>query len=133
MAEFTGAALYAAFGGVVISGDFREWKDSGDYGLVDASAGADTHVTYLKTLGDGTASIKGLVQSGAANAVLAALAEGSEGTLLWGPEGSTGGKQKYSVNAFVKKLEKTIPYKDVVEYAADFQFSSATGVASGTF
>lgn len=133
MAEYTGAALYVAFGGVVVGTDFREFKDGREMGLVDASAGADTGMTYLTTLKDGTASMKGLVQGGAANAILTALAEGTTGTLQWGPEGAGAGAQKYSVNAIVKKLEKTVPYKDVVEFAVDWQFSDATGIVPGTY
>jgi hypothetical protein len=133
MAEFTGSALYVAFGGVVVATDFREWKDSREMGLVDASAGADTSTTYLATLKDGTASLKGLIQSGAADGILTALAEGTSGTLQWGPEGAGSGAQKYSVAAIVKKLEKTVPYKDVVEFSADFQFSDSTGVVPGTY
>lgn len=131
MAEFTGAALYVALGGVVLSTDYREWEDEAEMGLVDASAGADTNVTYLETLLDGKATLKGLVQSGAANAVLAAMAPGSNGTLMWGPEGSSGGSQKYSVNAIVKSLKKKVPYKDVVEFETEFQFSGA--ITPGTF
>jgi len=133
MAEYTGAALYVSFGGVPVATDFRDWKDDTEMGLVDASAGADTSTTYLKTLKNGSASIKGLVQAGAANAILAALVEGTEGSLVWGPEGSAAGKQKYTVNAIVKKLGKSVPYKDVVDFSADLQFSSSTGVTSGTF
>jgi predicted heme/steroid binding protein len=133
MAEFTGAGLYVAFNGAVISTDFREWKDSREMGLVDASAGADVHETSLKTLKSGGASLKYLIQKGAANAIRVALKEGSESSLIWGPEGNTAGNQKFSVNAIVKKHEMTIPYKDVVEGAADWTFSDAAGVVEGTF
>ena len=44
MSEFTGANLYVEFKGTVISGDFREWKDSGEMGLVDASVTVDREI-----------------------------------------------------------------------------------------
>ena len=130
MAESTGSALYVEFDGTDISGNFREFKKSGEMGLVDASAGADTDVTYLTTLRDGTASLKALFQTGG-DAVRSLLVEGAEGTLIVGPLGNTSGLVKYSRNAIIKKAEDTIPYKDVIEYSIDFQFSGTA--TEGTF
>ena len=133
MSEFTGANLYVEFKGTPISSDFREWKDSGEMGLVDASSGADTARTYLKTLMEGTATLKALYQTDgtAATYVYNLCAEGAEGSLVIGPEGNHSGKPKKTVNAIVKQRERSIPYKDVVELTIDFQFSGAP--TDGTF
>jgi hypothetical protein len=127
MSEFTGANLYVEFKGTAISSDFREWKDSGEMGLVDASSGADAAKTFLKTLLDGSATLHALYQTDgtAATYVYNLCAEGAEGSLIIGPEGNTAGKPRKTVNAIVKKRDRSIPYKDVVELTIDFQFSGA--------
>jgi hypothetical protein len=133
MSEFSGAKLYVEFKGTAISSDFRQWKDNGEMGLVDASSGADTARTYLKTLLDGTATLTALYQTDGTGAtyVYNLCAEGAEGSLIIGPEGNQTGKPKKTVNAIVKKRSRSIPYKDVVELTIDFQFSGAP--TDGTF
>ena len=125
MAEFTGKNLYITFGGTVIDTDFRSFDKSHEIGLVDASAGADTARTYLTTLEDGTASLSCLVQTDDVGAtdIPQVCAVGTEGSLIWCPEGNTSGDKKYTVNAIVQNNDASYPYDDIVVYTVNFQFS----------
>lgn len=133
MGDMTGSALYVTFKETAITGDFREWEDGGEMGLVDATAGADTVKTYLTTQLDGTAKFTGLYQGGtAATDVYNLMAEGASGTLIIGVEGTAAGKPKKTINtAIVKSRSRKIPYDDVVELSVEFQFSAAQ--TDGTF
>ena len=133
MADMTGSALYVSFKGTAITADFREWEDSGEMGLADATAGADTFKTYLTTQLDGTAKFTGLYQGGTASTdIYNLLAEGASGTLIIGVEGTASGKPKKTINtAIVKSRSRKVPYDDVVEVNAEFQFSAAQ--SDGTF
>lgn len=128
MAEFTGKNLYAEWvysgGTVVLSGNQRTLSAAPSVGLVDASAGSDTHKTYLVALKDGTYSYSGLLQEGG-TAVLNALVEGTSGTLVIGKEGTAAGKPKESVPAISMGPQENWPYDNVCEFSCQFQQNGA--------
>ena len=102
MAEYTGSGLYLLWNGTSIDAHYRTFSPSEEGDTVDASAGADTHRTYLMTLLDGSASLEMVAQDGTAGTALwAALAPtapgGSPATLEWGPEGTAVGEPRYHV------------------------------------
>lgn len=131
MAEYTGNDLYLSFNGTVIHADFRTFSTSEQIDLVDASAGADVAKTYLTALEDGTASLTLLDQTGgtAATAAWQLMDKGTEGSLIWGPEGTATNKPKHYVNAIVSSRDRSMPYDNVVELTFEFQFS---GVVTDT-
>lgn len=133
MSDMTGSASYITFKGTAITPDFREWKESEQMNVVDASAGADADKTWLTTLMEGEASFKGLYQGGtSATDIYNLCVKGASGTLVIGIEGTASGKPKKTINtAIVTKRERTVKYDDVVELAIDFKFSAA--VTDGTF
>ena len=109
-----------AGGTVNLSSDYRSLGESAEIGLVDASAGADVHRTYLTTLKDGTFEYAGLHQTGG-TALKAALAPGTYGTLVIKPEGTASGKPAESVPCVVASRNMQYPYDNVVEITATFQ------------
>lgn len=132
MAELTGANAYIYFKGTPIHGDFRELKDSAKIGLVDASAGADAAETFLTTLLGGEASLNALWQdTTSGDAVYLLCAPGAEGDLQIGPGGSGGGQPWTKVNAIVESVDRTVPYKDVIEL--DIKFTRSGTPSEGTF
>lgn len=124
MAEYTGSTLYLTFGSTVLSGDYRNFDDNEEIGLVDASAGSDANRTYLTTLKDGKATVELVAQTGG-TPLWDAMMIGSANTLTWAPEGTATGKQKHSVNAIVMNRKRSHPYDDIVAMTFDLQFSGA--------
>lgn len=133
MAEFTGSDLYATFAGTAITGEQREFSESEEMGIVDASAGNDVARTYLTTLEDGTATISVLAQTDgtAATSIWNLCDKGTGGTLIWGPEGTTSGKPKHTVLAIVTSRARSLPYADVADMTFNFQFNGV--VTDGTW
>lgn len=124
MAAISGVALYVAFKGVNLSGEYRTFEANETGDSVDVSAGADTAVTYLTRLTDGTASYSAVMQA-AGSAIWTALAIHGEGTLEWADEGTAAAKQRHWVNAICTGRGRSIPYAGAVEVSATFQFSGA--------
>lgn len=128
MAEYTGAGLYVQWVGsvstVTLQGDFRSFSIKPTIGLAKATAGADADEVYLKTVKDAQMSWAGVAQTGG-TVLEDALAEGVEGTLIVGPEGTATGKRKWTIPAIALGASFNIPYAEVVEIACDFQKSGA--------
>lgn len=124
MAEYTGSASYIKFGSTVLSSDFRTFEPSEDIGLVEAQAGSDTNKTYLTTLKDGSTSVSLVDQTGG-SLLWAAVANGTSGTLEWGPEGTASTKPKHTVLAIVKSRKRSEPYDGIVTLDIAFQFNGA--------
>lgn len=124
MAGFTGTALYLAFNGTVLDTDYRSFGPEENIDTVEQSAGADTNKTYLTLLKDGTASAS-IVAQAADTIIWGAVAPGTEGSLEWGEEDTTGGNQRHHVNAIVMSRTKTIEYAGLVVADISWQFSGA--------
>ena len=123
--DLTGKNAYLAFQGTQISSDFREFSESEEIGLEDASAGSDVARTYITTLEDGTATLTILMQADATATTdpWNLMDVGQEGTLEWGPEGTATGKARHYVNAIVQSRDKTMPYDNLIEMSFGLQFS----------
>jgi hypothetical protein len=128
MPAYTGKDLNLSWvhtgGTVALEGDFRTFSYSPSVGLVEQTAGADAQKTYLTTPKDGQCSLE-VVQQAAGTVLYAALAEGTSGTLVIGPEGTAAGKPKLTIPAISLGARITIPYADVVSVACDFQQNGA--------
>ena len=131
MSRFTGKDLYVKFGSTVLTADHRTFDVDETADQIDATAGADTRKVYLAGLIDGKASMSLLGTSGGTTD-WAAVTPQTSGTLEWGPEGTTGGKPKFTCGtALVLGRKTSYPYNDVVSYDINWALSGA--VAGGTY
>ena len=123
MSEFTGKDMYFEWvysgGTVTLHGDFRTVTLSPSIDYADATAGSDARRKRIATIADASVSFSGLMQA-AGTALEDALAEGTEGTINFGPRGTTAGYRKYVVGAFAGGANVSIPYSDVVEFSVNF-------------
>jgi len=128
----TGSGAYIKFVNTVLSTNYRNFNSAESEGIVDQSAGADTGVTYLTTLRDGTFAVTVKHKAGD-TAVFGALVPGTEGTLEWAEEGTTATYPKHTVNAILTGRNQTAAYADLIVIDFSFQFSDNTGVVDGTY
>ena len=123
MPEFSGSALYFEWvysgGTVTLHGDYRSADFNPSVDFADASAGSDPRKKRVVTLKDTQVSYRGVAQAGG-TALEDALAEGTQGTINMGPEGTQSGKRKYVIGAFSQGAKIAMKYADVVELAVDF-------------
>jgi hypothetical protein len=128
MATITGKDLNIQWiysgGTVVLSGDYTQFTDTPSVELLDESAGADEVRTYVARLKDRTMSFSARHQSGG-TALLAALDEGTSGTIIWSPEGTVAGKAKNTIAAISQGASINIPYSNLVEISCTFQGNGA--------
>ncbi len=128
MASYAGSALYLAWvntagGTTVLSGDFRSFSFDPSVNLIDGTAGADTTRERIVGTKDFTWTA-GLVAQASGTVLLAAMAEGSKGTLLAGPEGNTAGQLKIVFPSILNGPRWNQPFDNVVEI-------TVSGVANG--
>lgn len=129
MAAFSGSALYLAWiwsgGTVTLHGDFRQFDWTPSLALVESTAGADTFREFLPGIGEGGAISLSMVMQSSGTALIAALAGGNIGTILYGPEGTAANKPKSTIPAISKGPAYSQPYNDVVEFKVEWQQSAA--------
>ena len=123
MAEYSGSALYFGWiysgGTVVLSGDQRSVGFTPSVEFADTTAGSDARKGRLVTVKDAAVSYAGVAQS-AGTALEDALVEGTQGTIILGPEGTAAGHRKYTIGAFSQGAKFNYPYSGVVEITCDF-------------
>ena len=128
MTAYVGSALYVSWvhaaGTVVLSGDYRQLNYSPSIDLVEETAGSDANKLYLAAQKDGQLSFTAIMQS-KGTALTSALAEGTSGTLIWGPEGTVAANQKITVPAISMGVNYSWPYNDVCEISVTFQQNGA--------
>ena len=136
MTRYTGAGLYMSFKGTTLQTDFLELTVDREMGMVEATAGADAHETYLNTYKKGSFKVSLADEAGgtAATAYKNLMVEGASGTFIYGEEGTASGKPKHTINAAnVKKLSQKIPFAGRVELEIEFQSNSSSGWSDGTW
>jgi hypothetical protein len=136
MARYTGAGLYMTFKGTAINADFLELTVDREMGMVEATAGADVHETYLNTYKKGSfkVSLADLTDGTATTAYKNLMIEGASGTFIYGEEGTASGKPKHTMaTANVKKLSQKMPFAGRVELEVEFQSNSSSGWSDGTW
>lgn len=103
--------------------------------VVDVTTFGNTGHKYTATLTDGGISIAGVWDKTAtvgSYTVLVALVGDLDGAaFIYGPEGSTSGKIKYSGTAILESYAESAPVADIVRVTASFKISGAVTV--GTF
>lgn len=117
MAHFTGADLYITFGGIALHADYRTLSVDESTGTADTTAGTDEYQSHVITTKSVEMSLTLLYDNATAGTAAAtALANGKQGTLEWGPEGTATGKPKYTIPATVTSFSKSIEYEAEVTY-----------------
>lgn len=86
--------------------------------------GQDSH-TFQAGLGNGTATISGIYDSGATGPgkILRPLVKGANVTFVYQPEGTGTGKPTATVQVQVTAYEETAPVADMITWSATLQFS----------
>ena len=129
MAAFSGSAMYLGWvwsgGTVTLHGDFRQFDWTPSLALIESTAGADTFREFLPGIGEGGAISLSMVMQAGGTALIAALARGNVGTLLYGPEGTATNKPKSTIPAISKGPAYSQPYNDVVEFKVEWNQSAA--------
>jgi hypothetical protein len=122
MAQFLGKNMVVTFASTTLNTLFRSASVEESVDLVDKSAFADAHKSYIAALKDTKFSIEFLVDGTTA---WGACAPGTEGTLVYSPEGTSAGKPKYTAVGIVASRSKDNPYNDLVTASVDFQLQAA--------
>ena len=124
--RYTGKDLYVEFGGTDITTDQRSFSVSREQETADTTAGADGARSFKATVKAYSATLEMLADSSAAGtAMLAAVKEGTEGTLTWGPLGTTSGLPKSSMACIVSSVSVSLNFDDAVVYSIEFQGQGA--------
>jgi hypothetical protein len=129
MTAFSGSALYLTWiytgGSVSLTGDFRQFDFTPSLSLIDSTAGADTFREFIPGIGEsGALSFSAVMQAGG-TALIQLLATGTQGTVVYGPEGTAANKPKITIPAISKGPAYSQPYNDVVEFKVEWQQSAA--------
>lgn len=123
MPEYTGANMYFAWvysgGTVTLHADERTVNLNPSMDFAETTAGSDPRKTRLATIADIAVSFAGVAQTGG-TVLEDALAPGTEGTILFGPEGTALGKRKHVVGAFSQGAKFALKYADVTEITCDW-------------
>jgi hypothetical protein len=123
MAEYVGANMYLAWvysGGTVnLHADERTVSLNPSIDFADTTAGSDARKTRLSTVADMAVSFAGVAQTGG-TAFEDALAPGTQGTVIFGPEGTAVGTRKHTIGAFSQGAKYSFKYADVTEVTCDW-------------
>lgn len=126
MSAVHGIHSYVSFGGTDISVFLNDltWGDEAD--TAETTTFTILDKTYVGGPRDHTVSASGLYDGDvdAVDDVLGGL-EGTTGTLIYGPAGSTSGLKRRSATAILTKYETSGSTGDAVQISADFQISGA--------
>lgn len=122
MAPYIGKNAVITFGGTTLNTSYRTFKQTGSVDMVDKSAGADTHKTYIAALMDDGFDFECLMDG---TGVWAACEPGTEGSLIISPEGTGSGKPKTTMIATVSKRDRSVAYNDLATMSVSFQPSSS--------
>lgn len=118
MPAYSGSALYIQWvysgGTVVFNTDFKTFNHTPSISLYEETAGADAHVAFVNGVKSDQMALTYIDQA-AGTAAMTSLAEGTSGTLTWGPEGTATGKRKFTIAAIAMGAQLTQPYNNVVE------------------
>lgn len=129
MAKYAGKNLFVSFGGVSIEGTFRTFEVTKAQNEADATAADDEYQSFVATnkMIEATMEILAHTWADGGSALETALGDvGAEGTLLWGPEGSSTGMPKGGFYARLKQRDKSVPYDDVVSHSLTFSMVRGT-------
>lgn len=132
MAKISGNQLYATFGSTLLNGSQRSFDVKETMDQADSTAGSDSYRNFVNTVKTIEVDAEIIVQDGTAGSALrAALVPGSQGTLIWGVEGTAAGKPKKGFFATVSDSSESIPYDDVLLIKAKFTMAGTALAFNG--
>lgn len=134
MPKITGKNLFVQWAGVNISDTVRNFEDSVEQESADATAGADDYRNFVATVKTISATAEVVMKdwSNGGSQLRTIFTVGTEGTLLWGVEGSVTGKPKKGFVARVKSAPESLPFDDVVTIALEWELASTALLFAGT-
>ena len=123
--RLTGKNLWVGWidgsGTATLTGDQTAFSPDIDQQTIDMSAGSDAMRAYRGSLKDFSATLELFNAGSAGTAMLRRVKEGSEGTLLWAPEGTAAGKAKWGIPAIVAKVGLKYPFDDAAKISIEFK------------
>ena len=132
MSTFAGSSLVVSWmqpaATTILTGDHKSLTYTPSINFIDATAGADTHKTYIAGVKDGSATYSANMQGGTASGgtiTFSTVAEGNLGTLKIQPEGTASTKPYINIPAISQGAAFNYPYQDVVEVTVNFQQNGA--------
>jgi len=132
MTKISGNQLYAAFGATLLNGSQRSFDVKETMEQADSTAGADAYRNFVNTVKTIEVDVEIIVQDGTAGSALrAALVPGSQGTLIWGVEGTAAGKMKKGFFATITDSSESDPFDDVLLIKAKFTMAGTALAFNG--
>ena len=122
MAQYLGKNTVVVFGTTTLNTLYRSAGAEESVDLVDKSAFADAHKSYLAALRDTTFSLEFLIDG---TASWAACVPGTEGTLTYSTEDTVAGKLKRSAVAIVSSRSMENPYNELVTASVEWNLQAA--------
>lgn len=128
--EYLGQAAYVIFGSQVLTGRYTSINLEESADMVDKSAGADTHKSFLAALQQGTFTMSFNLESDS-TVEWAATALGTEGTFDYAPEGTGTGEPKYSAVCIVSARDRATANADLER--ANVTFTRQIALTEATY
>lgn len=134
MPKMSGKDLHVSFAGTSLGDSLRNFTVTEAQETADATAGADSYRNFVYTVKTVEASCEIVMKTYATggSALRTLLDVGSEGTLIWSPEGTASGKPKRSFYAIVSQSDENLPFDDVAILSITFQ-NAGTAVTTTTW
>lgn len=133
MAKLTGKNLYVNFNGTILSAEQRSFEVMEKQETVDSTAGADDYRNTLPTVKTIGAKMEIIMKqhSTGGSAIMAALALNTEGTVLWGAEGSGSGLPKDAFTGRLVDNSKKLKFDDVYLWTLEWENSGTSRIFNG--
>ena len=128
--RYTGKAMVVTINAIAIEADYKSVSVKEDIEDAGATAGADAHEFSLPTYRTSEIEVEffGVTKSDAQYSNIETnTTPGATGSLIWGPEGNTSGKPKFTATGFVKSRSKEFNFDDTVNYSFTFKCNAAIG------
>lgn len=133
MARYSGKNLafqwHTGGGTVTLHTNYRTWTVNESADEIDAGAGADAAKTFLAGPYERSGVLEFLPET-AGTATYVKLAVQTDGTVVWGPEGSTTGKEKRSATATILGRDDNYSYNQVATLQIRFRLNSVDTVTT---
>ncbi len=128
--EYLGQGAYVIFGSQVLTGRYTSINLEESADMVDKSAGADTHKSFLDALHQGTFTMGFNLESDS-TVEWASVALGTEGTFDYAPEGTGSGEPKYSAVCIVSARDRATANADLER--ANVTFTRQIALTESTY
>jgi len=112
-----------AAGTLNLTDDYTALKVKRSIDLIDVTAGNENDKSYIAGIKDGDAQLDYFAQSTGGTLIENNLQEGTAGTLIYSPRGTTAGKPKRGFYAIVKEFSDDLKYDEAATNSVTFQKS----------